>query len=69
MTRPSAKEIKAIADVAGVPVSADVAARIANSIGPAFEGFAVVAGTLPFDLEPASFLVVQAAQDTNEVLK
>jgi hypothetical protein len=69
MTRPSAKEIKAIADVAGVPVSADVAARIANSIGPAFEGFAPVAGTLPFDLEPASFLVVQAAQDTNEVLK
>ena len=69
MTRPSAKEIKAIADVAGVPVSADVAARIANSIGPAFEGFAAVAGTLPFDLEPASFLLVQAAQDTNEVLK
>jgi hypothetical protein len=69
MTRPSAKEIKAIADVVGVPVSADVAARIANSIGPAFEGFAAVAGTLPFDLEPASFLVVQAAKDTNEVLK
>jgi hypothetical protein len=69
MTRPSAKEIKAIADVAGVPVSADVAARIANSIGPAFEGFAAVAGTLPFDLEPASFLLVQAAKDTNEVLK
>jgi hypothetical protein len=69
MTRPSAKEIKAVADVAGVPVSADVAARIANSIGPAFEGFAAVAGTLPFDLEPASFLLVQAAQDTNEVLK
>ena len=69
MTRPSAKEIKAIADVAGVPVSADVAARIANSIGPAFEGFAPIAGTLPFDLEPASFLLVQAAKDTNEVLK
>ena len=69
MTRPSAKEIKAIADVAGVPVSADVAARIANSIGAAFEGFAAVAGTLPFDLEPASFLLVQAAKDTNEVLK
>jgi len=52
MTRPTAKEIKAMADVAGVPVSADVAARIANSVGPAFEGFAAVAGTLPFDLEP-----------------
>jgi TRAP-type uncharacterized transport system substrate-binding protein len=66
MTRPTAKEIKAMADVAGVPVSPEVAARIANSIGPAFEGFAPVAGTLPFDLEPASFLLVQAAKDTNK---
>ena len=62
MTRPAAKEIKAIADVAGVPVSPDVAARIANSIGPAFEGFAPIAGTLPFDLEPATFLLVQASR-------
>ena len=61
MTRPTPMEIKAIADVAGVPVSADVAERIGNSIGPAFEGFAAVAGTLPFDLEPASFVAVQAA--------
>jgi hypothetical protein len=60
MTRPSPKEIKAMADVAGLPVNAEVATRIANSIGPAFEGFAVIAGTLPFDLEPASFLLVQA---------
>jgi hypothetical protein len=62
MTKPTAKEIKAMADVAGLPVSADVAARIANSIGPAFEGFAPVAGTLPFDLEPASFLVTQTSR-------
>jgi hypothetical protein len=62
MTKPTPKEIKAMADVAGVPVSVDVAARIANSIGPAFEGFAAVAGTLPFDLEPAGFLLVQAAK-------
>jgi hypothetical protein len=60
MTRPTAKEIKAMADVAGVPVDAEVATRIANSIGPAFEGFAAIAGTLPFDLEPATFAVVQA---------
>jgi hypothetical protein len=59
MTGPTPKEIKAMAGVAGVPVNAEVAARIANSIGPAFEGFAAVAGTLPFDLEPASFLLVQ----------
>ena len=65
MTRPTAKEIKAMADVAGVPVSAEVATRIAGSIGPAFEGFAAIAGTLPFDLEPASFVVVRAASDSN----
>ncbi|QWG12846.1 hypothetical protein KMZ93_24440 [Bradyrhizobium sediminis] len=62
MTKPTAKEIKAMTDVAGVPVDADVAGRIAHSMGPAFEGFAPVAGTLPFDLEPASFLLVQAAK-------
>ena len=61
MTRPTAKEIKASADIDGVPVSSEVAERIANSIGPAFEGFAAVAGTLPFDLEPATFIVVQQA--------
>ena len=62
MTRPNPKEIKAIADVAGVSVDADVAGRIAHSIGPAFEGFAPISGTLPFDLEPASFLLVQGAK-------
>jgi hypothetical protein len=62
MTRPSPKQVKAMADVAGVPVSDEEATRIANSIGPAFEGFAAVAGTLPFDLEPATFLLVQAGK-------
>lgn len=62
MTRPTAKQIKAMTDVAGVPVEAEVAERIANSIRPAFEGFAPIAGTLPFDLEPASFLLVQTAK-------
>ena len=59
MTRPTAKQIRAMAGATGVPVTEDEAARIANSIGPAFEGFAPVAGTLPFDLEPATFLLVQ----------
>ena len=62
MTRPTAKEIKAISDVAGVPVDNEASARIANSMGPAFEGFAPVAGTLPFDLEPASFLLIQTSE-------
>ncbi len=62
MTRPSPKEIKVMADIAGVPVNAETAERIGNSIGPAFEGFAPIAGTLPFDLEPASFVVAQLAK-------
>lgn len=64
MTRPSAKEIKAMADVADVSVDSEVAARIANSFGPAFEGFAAIAGTLPLDLEPATFLLVHAPKVT-----
>jgi hypothetical protein len=59
MTRPTEKEISAVASAAGVPVEAEVATRIANSIGPAFDGFAAIAGTLPFDLEPSTFVVVQ----------
>jgi hypothetical protein len=59
MTRPTEKEVAATASAAGVPVETAVAARIANSIGPAFEGFAAIAGTLPFDLEPSTYVVVQ----------
>jgi hypothetical protein len=59
MTKPTPKEIRAMAAVAGLPVDDEVAARIANSIGPAFDGFVAVAGTLPFDLEPATFMRVQ----------
>ena len=62
MTKPTAKQIKALTEVSGLPASDEVAERIANSIGPAFEGFTAVAGTLPFDLEPATFLAVQNAK-------
>jgi hypothetical protein len=62
MKGPNPKEVKAISDTAGVPVDAEVANRVANSIGPAFEGFAPISGTLPFDLEPATFLLVQTAK-------
>ena len=50
MTPPTAKQIKAVTNVAGLPVADDVATRIANSIGPAFEGFGAIAATFPFDL-------------------
>ena len=59
MTRPDPKQIKAMTEIAGVPQDSEVSARISNSIGPAFDGFAPVGGTLPMDLEPASFLLVQ----------
>ena len=62
MTRPDPKHVKVMTDVAGVPQDAEVSARIAHSIGPAFDGFAPVAGTLPMDLEPATFLLVQNAE-------
>ena len=62
MTKPGPREVMAITATAGVPVDAEAASRIANSIGPAFDGFAAVAGTLPFDLEPASYLLVQNAE-------
>jgi hypothetical protein len=62
MTRPDPKQVKVMTDVAGVPQDAEVSARISHSIGPAFDGFAPVAGTLPMDLEPATFLLVQNAE-------
>jgi len=62
MSKPKPKEIKVVADVAGIPVDAEVAERVSNSIGPAFEGFAAIAGTLPFDLEPATYLLMQTAK-------
>jgi hypothetical protein len=62
MTKPGPKEVMAVTATAGVPVDSEAASRIANSIGPAFDGFAAVAGTLPFDLEPASYLLVQTAE-------
>jgi hypothetical protein len=62
MTRPDPKQVKVMTDVAGVPQDAEVSARISHSIGPAFDGFAPVAGTLPMDIEPATFLLVQNAE-------
>ena len=59
MTIPTAKQIKAITEIGGLIIADDVAERIANAIGPAYEGFAAIAGTLPMDLEPATFVVVQ----------
>lgn len=59
MTAPTTKQIKAIIEVGGLSVVDEVAERIAIAIGPAYEGFAGIAGTLPMDVEPATFLAVQ----------
>jgi len=59
MTAPTAKQIKATAGLGGLDVADDVAERIANALTPAYDGFAAVAGTLPMDLEPATFVIVQ----------
>jgi hypothetical protein len=56
---PSAEDVMTMAEIAGLAVGPEAAARIAASIGPALQGFAPVAGTLPFDLEPAHFVAVQ----------
>ncbi|MGF6307462.1 hypothetical protein ABIB82_001392 [Bradyrhizobium sp. i1.8.4] len=69
MTRPTPKDVKVIAHLADVPADDEVTTRIANSIGPAFDGFAPISGTLPFDLEPASFLLAQIAQKIEKVSK
>lgn len=62
MTKPTAKDIKAMADIAGVPVDDETATRIASNMGPVFEGFATISGTLPMDLEPALYVLAQATK-------
>ena len=51
-----------MAGTAGVPVDEETATRIANSMGPAFDGFATIAGTLPMDLEPSLYVLAQTAR-------
>ncbi|MEP9352309.1 hypothetical protein ABLE93_01795 [Xanthobacter sp. KR7-65] len=60
MSRPlTAEEAGAIAAAAGLALKAEDAARLARAISPGLAAFAPIAGTLPLDLEPATFLKVQ----------
>ena len=59
MTAPTAKQVKVIAEIGGLMVADGDAERMAGALGPGYDGFAAIAGTLPMDLEPATFLVVQ----------
>lgn len=62
MTKPTAKDIKVMAKVADLPVDDEAATRVADSIGPAFDAFAPIAGSLPLDLEPALYALAQATK-------
>lgn len=55
----STEHAAAIIHAAGLDLPASDAARIAAGISPGLAAFSSVAGTLPFDLEPATFLAVQ----------
>lgn len=60
MTAPPTPEaVAATAKTAGLDLPPETATRIATAIGPAFTVFSAVSGTLPLDLEPATFATVQ----------
>ncbi|MDE1568055.1 hypothetical protein [Aquabacter sediminis] len=54
-----AADAAATARTAGLDLTEATALRIATALTPAFKGFSVIAGTLPLDLEPATFQLVQ----------
>lgn len=55
----SPEDAAAIIRAAGLDLTDADAARIASGISPGLAAFSAVAGTLPFDIEPATFLTVQ----------
>ena len=54
-----ASEVEVICRSIGVVIPAEAAEQIAISLSATLAGFTAIAGTLAFDLEPASFMVVQ----------
>lgn len=70
MSRPlAAEDAAAIARAAGLDLSPADAARTAAGISPGLAAFAPVAGTLPLDIEPATFLTVQRAAAAAEEME
>lgn len=55
------ESVAATAQSAGYELTPEAAARIATGLAPAFAAFAALAGTLPLDLEPAGFILIQQA--------
>ncbi|MEP9380682.1 hypothetical protein ABLE91_28620 [Aquabacter sp. CN5-332] len=58
-TPPTPEAVAATAKTAGLDFSLETATRIATAIAPAFTVFSAVSGTLPLDLEPATFMTIQ----------
>ncbi|MEW6124817.1 MAG: hypothetical protein AB1698_19585 [Pseudomonadota bacterium] len=50
----------ATARTAGLDLTPETALRIVTAIAPAIDTFAPLVGTLPLDLEPATFQRIQA---------
>ena len=62
MTTKLTKEtVAAMADLGGYAMGEADAARVARAIGPALARFCESASPLPFEAEPAQFLLVQKA--------
>ncbi len=59
-------DVAATARTAGLDLAPAAAERIAVAVSPALAAFAPVAGTLPFDLEPATFVTVQRCEPGTE---
>lgn len=53
------EDAAATSRTAGYVLPPEAAARIATGISPALQAFATIAGTLPMDVEPATFTLVQ----------
>lgn len=64
--RPTPDSVTANARQVQLEFTPETAARIAHAVGPAVELFAPVAASLPFDLEPATFLVTQRPAETQK---
>ncbi|WP_127090491.1 hypothetical protein [Aquabacter cavernae] len=59
----TAEAVIVTARTAGLDLTPETALRIATAVAPALDAFAPVSGTLPLDLEPATFLRVQRQGD------
>lgn len=58
-TPPTSDAVIATARTAGLELPPKTGARIVSATTPVFAAFSAVSGTLPLDVEPASFQIIQ----------